>query len=244
VSGNKTFRIKNYYERNIPLDDGLENDEPIRMLPIRIKRFSVTESQAFHGEYLKIVNADSARMITRRPDGEEQERTPTGTFVIRESEIRLRRLAEMTLEQRAAFDTIERADEDFILKFSCRAITQYVWLAPGVTLELETSGQEQTERLIGGAGLVKVFAGNISMLLRIVKAIHEENTLSPETKKFLRSLSGSTASSPPPPSEAADGGAKQAAAVLNAGTADSAPSGAVQEVQDRTPSGSILAAPM
>lgn len=237
----KVFNIKNYYSRHVPIDDGFESEE-IRLLPIRIRRFSVRELQEFHNGYVRLMNPESAKLIARKTDSDEQELDDNKRFVVGDLIVRERRLAEMTPDQRAAFDALERKEEDFILTFCTKAIADHVWLPPGVNVELEEDDGTTGAPVKRGEGLAKVFAGNLTMLMRITRAVHEENTLSAETKKFLRSLSGSTASLPMPNDVVADGGAKQAEAAANAGTADSAPNDGASEDQAQTPSGSTAVA--
>lgn len=236
VNGDKTFRIKNFYTRHIPIDDGFEGGE-IRMLPVCIRRFTVKELQEFHNGFVRLMNPESARLLARKPDGDEQELDDKKKFIVNDAIVRERRLAEMTPEARAKFDALERAEEDYVLTFCTKAISDHVWLPPGVNVVLEDDDANAGEPVKRGEKLAAVFAGNLSMLLRITKAVHEENTLSTETKKILRSLSGSTASLPMPGDVVADGGEKQAATVSNAGTAASAPSDGASEDQAQTPSG-------
>lgn len=255
MSDPQTFRIRNYYEQNIPIDDGVEGTGAL--LPVRIKRFTVAEMQAFQRGFSRLSDPPSKRAIFRKPDGDEQEKTtqtvvtkkaaPDGTvtetarevleYQIPDSEITRRRLQEMTPDQRAAYEQAEREDEAFVLAFASESIAAYTWVPTHVTLEVEQDdGTTTTSKT--GADLVTVFGGNLAMLIRLTAAIHAENALSAELKKVLRSPSASTPSSPAP-IEIADGGAP-AATVTRVEPEDSAASEGVMALHGSMPSGSTV----
>lgn len=222
------FSIRNYYTSKVPIDDGIEGDavNAGTELPIRIRRFTVDQLKAFQKGFAQLTNPTSQRFIYRKPDSDEQamrivpaKKSADGLrvlvaehqeHVIPAEEIERRRLEEMTPETRAAYDAASAADDEWMATFCKDAIEQHIWVPPGVTLRV--IGDDDSEEVVtDGKGLVKAFGGNLSMLVRLTKAIHRENTLSPEAKKALRSLSALTASSPTPDDVAAIGGATPAA---------------------------------
>lgn len=248
----KTFTVHNYYTREIPIDDGLEGDQVLQgqTFPIRIRRFSVAQLQAFQRGYQRVVNPTADRFIFRRPEGDEQEMRDNGkgknVHVIDDSEIRRRRLEEMTADQRTAFQQASDDDDIAVVAFCSAAIRDHIWLPPKVTVRVLIEDRDESGELVetefvatNGDGLVTAFGGNLAMLVRLTSAIHEENTLAPEIKKALRLLSGSTASLPTLAAAVAIGGATQAATVTSAGTAASAASADVSAAPDLIPSGSI-----
>lgn len=241
----KTFTIKNYYEREIPIDDGCDGEAVAAgaTFPIRIRRFTVAQLQAFQRGFAQVMSPSAERYIYRKPDSDEQALRENGkTYIVEDAEIARRRLAEMTPETRAAYDAASLADDDFMLTFCSQAITDHVWLPPGVTVKVILD--DDTEFVArNGAGLVAAFGGNFSMLVRLTRAIHQENMLSPEAKKALRSLSGLTASSPMPVAAAAVDGATPAAIAPSAAHEGSASSGGASADPDPIPSGSGELAP-
>lgn len=241
----KTFTIKNYYTRDIPIDDGIDGEAVAagETFPARIRRFNVAQLQEFQRGYARVSSPNAARFIYRKPDSDEQALREGGkTYLVDQEEIERRRLSEMSPETRAAYDAASLADDAFMTEFCSRAITDFVSVAPGCTLTVERdAGEPLTVRT--GAHLVEAFGGNLSMLVRLTKAIATENTLSPEAKKVLRSLSGSTPSSPTPGAAVAVDGATPAAIAMPVGTADSASSAAAPEAPGLIPSGSDALAP-
>lgn len=220
------FTLHDYYSRTIPLEDGMDSDLEAS-LPIRIRRFSIGQLQAFRRGFNQVINPPSERVIVRKPDGDEQERVgdgPKARYRIADDEILRRRTAEMTPELFAAFERMQREEDEFLVTFATEAITEHVWVPKGVTLRLVNDADDD-EVIQGGprsgAALVRAFAGNFAMLVRIVRAIHDENTLGPEAKKILRSLSVSTPSSRAPKGP----GETPAAIAVSAGPSGSASAG-------------------
>lgn len=240
MSNTKEFTIRNYYTRDIPIDDGYDGEAVAagETFPIRIRRFTVAQLQEFQRGFAQLTNPSASRFIFRKSDGEEQTLREDGRIhVVPDDEIQRRRLEEMTAETRAVYDAASAADDAFMAQFCSQAIVDFVTVAPGFQLKAERDNGEVFQ-VQSGKDLVEAFGGNLSMLVRLTRAVHQENTLSPEAKKALRSLSGSTASSPTPAAVAVVDGATPAATVGSADPADSASSGAASADQDLIPSGS------
>lgn len=251
----KAFTIRNYYTRDIPIDDGF-NGEAVaagETFRIRVRRFTVAQLQAFHRGFVRLTSPTAARFIFRKPEGDEQAMREIqaqvdeqgrvtaparSEHVVPDAEIERRRLEEMTVETRAAYDAASLADDEFMAQFCSQAITDFITVDPtGPPVDTVRDNGESL-RVQSGADLVEAFGGNLSMLVRLTRAIHQENTLSPEAKKALRSLSGLTASSPMPVAAAAADGATPAAIAPSAAPEGSASSGAASADQDPIPSGS------
>jgi hypothetical protein len=193
-----TFTIRTYYSRTIHIDDGEGRDFE---LPVRIRRFSIDQLKAFSAGYRRCENRASDRFISRKPDGDEQEKheitigkMTVSVPTIPDAEIRRRRLIEMPDAERDRYEALEAEDERYIADFSAQAIREHVWVKPGVRLALEAS-DGQVRELRTGEDLAEGFAGNLSILTALMNAVREENTLSAEEKKRLRSLSALTRSS-------------------------------------------------
>jgi hypothetical protein len=248
-----TLLIRNYYTRDIPIDDGFDGEAVAdgRTFRVHIRRFTVAQLQAFQRDFHRVVNPTAARFIFRKPDGDEQamrdevigkgERQRTRqVHVIPDAEIERRRLEEMDGPTRERYDAASQADDAFMTEFCSKAITDYVSVAPNLPFRFQAEREKTGEpfEIKTGADLVEAFGGNLSMLTRLTQAIHLENTLTPEAKKALRSLSGSTTSSPAPVAAAVVDGATPAAIVAPADPVASASSGGVLMDPDQSRSGS------
>jgi hypothetical protein len=232
--------IKNFYDRTVRIDDAEGN---VVELPVRIRRFSVEQLQEFAAGYRRCENRAADRFITRKPDGDEQEmqelvigKMTVKVPMIPDAEIRRRRLLEMSDADRERFEAQEAADETFIAEFSAKAIREHVSVKPGVRLLFETE-EGSTRELQSGNDLAEAFAGNSSTLAALLNAVREENTLSADEKKRLRSLSALAASSST--STPTAGGDAPAAIADAAEPTGTAPSAAVTDPSATTPSGSI-----
>jgi hypothetical protein len=239
--GDTRISIRNYYPRTIEIDDA---DGNVATLPIRVRRFTVEQLQEFSIGWSRCQNRMADRLIARKYDGEEQEKNARDVFVISDAEIHRRRLTEMTATQLAEHERLNAEDETFISMFYAATITDHVWLRPDVTLEIEED--DGTKRVIKtgterdehpGKALADEFAGNVTTLALMTLAVQQENTLSAEQKKRLRSLFDLTRSSRPP-TQTADG----AVPVATAAPVDppvSAASAGVTEIPEPILSGSI-----
>jgi hypothetical protein len=235
----KVFSIKNYYERDIPLDAGGEGDAQAQTLRVRVRRFTIAELQVFMRGYERIAAGEAERFIYRLPDGDEQALRPDGrTFVVPHTEIARRRLAEMSAETKAAFLAAKEADDAHLAAFCAEQVAQHVWLPPGDVLNVLGDAGETTV-VTDGAGLVKVLAGNLEMMALLTRVLFEENTLGPEKKRLLRSLSASSPSSPTPSAAAPVDGARPAPTAEPAEIAASVASAPASADPAPSPSGSI-----
>jgi len=239
MSDTTYISLRNYYERTVQIEDA---DGNVVDLPIRVRRFTLEQLQTFSAARKRAQDYPAERLIYRKPDGDEQAKEPMtyqGATVmvpaVPDVEIRRRRLAEMTDEQREAFEREEEAVEARIAAFHRDAITEHVWVKPGVRLVVEDESGE-TRDVRSGADLLAVFGGNVTTLKALSDAVFEENTLSAEAKKKSRSLSASMSSSPASPPTAA--GAAPAGTAAAAEPKGSAVSAGVTDVPGPSPSGS------
>lgn len=229
MSTTKEFSLKTYYSR----DHVLDTDEA-PTVPIRVRRFTAAQLETFLLGFDRLANPPSERVFYRRSEGDEQAKTAAGLFVVSQSEVRRRRLEEMTPEQRAAHQAQRAADEQFSIQFCAEVIRDHVWLPPGVVLKLEDDdGNER--RVRKGAELAEAFAGNLATLQGFVRAVFEENALSGEQKKRLRSASSSTPSSH---EGSPNSGLRLVATAGGAAPPDSAPPAPATDGSPSIPSGS------
>ena len=119
--------------------------------------------------------------LPEEAEGDEQ-------FVLSDQVVRARRLDEMTPEQRAAWDVLDKADEQFATDFIVDTITNYVTAEPG---QIEVDGQDITS----GADLVRLFGAHAGALKAMVRAVRDENVLPSALKNAWRSARDSRRSS-------------------------------------------------
>lgn len=183
----KTVLLRNYYDRDIPVDDVTGE----ATIPIRVRRFTHDQLLAFSEGWARCENPASARSIYRKAD----------ELDVQMEEVRRRRLDEMTVAERESFEKLEKAESDAASKFLVDQVREHVWVAPDVAVKLEDEeGVATTVKT--GADLARVFAGNLEMLMMLVRAVFEENTLGAQKKRILRQRSASIASSLMPPTAA------------------------------------------
>lgn len=218
--------IRNYYPHTLRIDDA---DGEVVEIPLRVRRFTVAQLQAFQLERKQLIDREQGLTFARAPEGDEQEKhtvTARGVsipvYTISDVEIRRRRLAAMTEEERARFDQRYADADAALIEFEVRTIRDHVWVAPGVRLLFEQESGEQTS-IATGADLVVAFAGNQALFTALYEAVVHENTLSPEEKKRWRSQSALMRFSPARTPTAAGDAPDATAAPVNAkGSAASA----------------------
>jgi len=125
-------------------------------------------------------------------------------FVIRDAEIRRRRLAEMCPEARAAWDALVVEEDTREAAFIAASIAAFVTMEKGQIFEQEGDGPEVC--LTSGADLLRLFGASLGDMRALVQQIYIENALSEERKKGLRSLFDSGVTSAAPNPEAAGSG--------------------------------------
>lgn len=221
-----TVLLRNYYPRDIAVDD-VTGDATI---PVRIRRFTKDQLMEFQLGWARCENPPSNRYIFRKPDGDEQ-LVESRRYVVPDAEIRRRRMKEMTPDELKDFDAMEEADANFIAQFCYDAIVAHMWVNPQARVIVEDDqGDPRTVKT--GQDLADTFAGNLTLVMRLTRAIYEENTLGPEQKKTLRLLSASTPSSSAPPGA----GERPAETAASAAPLDSAESAAAPAPLAQSPS--------
>lgn len=191
-----TVVIRDYFEVVVPIDD-VTGDA---VIPLRIRRFNRAQMERFQLGWTSILNPPSARGIYRLQTADEQEKADDGTFVLPAAEIERRRIAEMTPEQHAQRDAQLKTEFQELIDFTVAQITEHVWVAPvdreGRPVRVQREDEEGQVLLVRtGAEVAALFAGNGEMLGRIVRLIHDVNSLTPEKKRLSKLFSASIDSS-------------------------------------------------
>ena len=234
--------FRRFYPHTFEVDVDPETNA-VQTIPLQIVRMIVDQGKAFNAAWDARMEPPSARSIYRQPEGDEQETSAKGVFVVSDEEVRRRRIQEMTDEPRAAFLAQEHVDASAEYDFCVDTVRQYVRVAPalrpdGTThrylMELEDGGEPFELRT--GEDLVRAFGGSLKQLRQLTRAVFVENILGPQEKKLLRLLSDSKPSSSGPTPAAAgptpDATAAPVASVASASLADATGS------SDPIPSGS------
>lgn len=219
----KTLTLRNYYSRTIQID---ADADPV---PIRIRRFTPDQLLVFQQGWQLIESPESERVIYRK-EGEDG---------VPMAEVRRRRLAEMTPDERKAFDALEAHEAQRTMEFCCEQIRQHVSIDSSVRLVVEDE-QGDPHTISTGAQIVDMFAGNKAVLHELVAVIAYENVLSAQQKKTSRARSDSSSSSTPPATLPGDAPAATAVPAapsdLSLETAPSASSADVSAPSAPTPS--------
>lgn len=236
--GDTFITLKHYYQTTVTIDDAAGN---VVSLPVRVRRFSVGQMQAYQAQYHRFEHPAHERRIYRQPEGEEQAKRPvtigqitTEVYAIPDAEITRRRLVEMTPEARAEYERERAEEETFQVEFLTSTVRDHVWVDPSVALRIEHETTGELEAVTTGADLVRVFGGNPMVLGALARAVHDENSLTPEQKKRRRSRSSSTPGSSKPKAD----GPTPAVTADAAAPAGSVPSAPAPAVLDSIPCGS------
>jgi hypothetical protein len=147
-------------------------------------------------------------------------------FVVPDEEIRRRRLAEMTRDDRAAWTRLVEEEEAAEVAFLTQAIATYVALEPGQVSGTGASGE--TTDIVTGEDILRVWGNKIDDLRALVALVRIENDLSESRKKALRSLYGSGGSSPAPAEVATAGTALEPTAAPVDGKASAGSAAAME----------------
>lgn len=135
--------------------------------------------------------AAAKALVPDQPEGK--------TFVISDADIRRRRLAAMTTEERAAYDALVAAESDREVAFITDTITQFVRVEAGQVLAVDDDGAETS--LTTGADLLRLFGAKVDDMRNLVTLVKMENEASVEQKKLWRSWFDSDDSSAAPAKE-------------------------------------------
>lgn len=203
----------------------VETDDAEVRIAVRVRRMKRGDFvQTFGVEWAALdeANLESRKSIYRKADSDEHARDERGRWIVTDDEIRARRMAEMTTDERAAFLALEAREADATLNACARAVSQFVEVAPalpdGTIQRVEVDGRPVKT----GADLVDLFDGSLPVLSTLAGLIRAEHTMQPDEKKGLRSrFDSSTGSRPNPPASGATpaetaGDAASAASVASA----------------------------
>jgi hypothetical protein len=175
------IKVRNFYPMPVVLED--EHGEPASA-EIHVKRLGPDDWATFQAGMKRMDDPPSERLLGgRQASGDEQTKDAAGVFVIPDSVIRERRLAELEPAARAAFKAADDDDERWVLRFVQTSIEEYVTLPAG---QIQN---EDGSDITTGAEYVRLFAANPSALLEALRAIQYGNSMSVRQKKGWRLLS-------------------------------------------------------
>lgn len=189
-------------------------------LRVTVRRWTKGERDAWIREYRHHGMPPSTRLLGRKPD--ECDRDPvTQQYLIPDAAIDARRLAEMSADERAAYDRMVDEETEAGNAFLIRTLSTYLTVEPGqLTYETETG---ETRPVATGEDFVKAFAGNGPVLQRALMLVHYENDMTPLQKKAWRSrLDFARTGRREPPGAAGSGPGPTAAAATPKGSASRA----------------------
>lgn len=218
-----SFEIHDTYDEAPQKVDG-------KVVRLRIAHMTVDEYMAFDISMQRWRRMGACRVPTRVVGSDEMAEVPVMTTVdlagkpldapvqaqdpttgkpltrlaMSDNEVQLRRLREMTPDQREAWEIVNERDELWARKFVLDTLRQYVTVEPG-DLEGVTTGEELVRYCHNQRGVLHETLSDVLLL----------NSLTPGQKKALQSLrasrSGSPSSSVPAPTDSGDGPAPTAA---------------------------------
>jgi hypothetical protein len=180
----------------------------IKSIAIKVKRFTVEEGTQFARDYYRSANPPSAVMLARKdtPDEQEIRITPAVVdgdgkitekekkeFVLSDEDIRKRRHAEMTDEQKAIYAKLDAEEEAFSNSFIIDTLRRYIRVVPGQDLETVDdfeSDDVEPKTVHTGADLAAAFGGREDVTTSLIRVVHLENSQTEASKKVLRSVFG------------------------------------------------------
>jgi hypothetical protein len=185
------------------IDDGFDIvTEMIGTKPVRLryKQLTADEYLEFDLDIIKL-RLIGARYAPERklPDEFEQEPVvdddgtpvtdpntfkPVLRYKVPDGRVLIRRLNELTPEERDRYDDMDRRDERWARAFVVRALTAHVTPLPGEIAGVETGEQ-----------LVRYLRGDKETIRRIVYGIHTLNSLTADAKKAWQSALASASGS-------------------------------------------------
>ena len=160
---------------------------------------TTAEWRAFKRGFMRMNTPPQGRMMERKPDEQETKEDGSG-FAIPTAEILVRRVAELSPEEKAAYDREVDAYEAWACDWIADVVTRYAQIKPGQLAVVDNEGVE-TETT-DPRFLVQLLAARPEILQQVAYEIWTETALSEKVKNALRSPSTSSTSSPAPPPEA------------------------------------------
>lgn len=219
------MKVKPYFP--VPLT--IDGEEVV----LRIKRMTDDEFGWFAARYTKVATPTITRVVSRAPSGLEQERDEQGRYRLSFEQLCEQRLEAMAGEERDRFIALTAEDEKEARAFLREAFETFVTVERGLTEET-LDGREVS--ITSGADLLRLFGARKDVLMTVLQAILNENTLDARQKKASSSPSASSTGSPALVKGRA--GRRRATTAARAGTAASAAIGAATSTTPDASSGS------
>lgn len=179
----------------------VETDEGPATLAVRVRRMR-------RGEFVRVFavewagldpeHLESNRAIYRKRDTDEHERLEHGgAYIVPDTEIRARRLAEMTADAREAFRKLEAREAEAAAELAAQAVEKYVEVAPAFPDGTRQRVIVDGAPIVTGGDLVEVFGGSLPVLTALAGLVRAEHQMAPDEKKGWRSRSDSSIGSEP-----------------------------------------------
>ena len=155
---------------------------------------TTAEWREFKRGFMRMNRPPQGRMMERKDDEREMKDDESG-FVIPTAEILVRRVAELSAEEKAAYDQEVEAYEAWACEWIADVVTRYAQVKPGQLAIVENGVEQETTDSVY---LVQLLAARPEILQKIAYEIWTETALSEKVKNALRSPSTSSTSSPAP----------------------------------------------
>ena len=230
------MKLPKYWKPTVPFSN--EAGE-VHEVTVHVARLTVDQRIYFLDKY-KRAGTPPSEMVTlsRRMDRPDELELVEGTsplhqaFVLPESEIRRRRISEMSPDDYATLLEQESQEEAYSNEVLRETICSYVTIPAGQGVRVETASG-QYEDVCTGPQIMEAFGQNAGILLRLYQEVHHQNTLTGSAKNELRLASASASSSPPSPRE--PGGPTPGSPVVPVGSAGCvAVEGATASTEDQS----------
>ena len=221
----RQLKITKSYPFTIDIDG-----EPVNFL---LKRMNYGECLEFRQRARRSGEPTYLRFIERDPTSiPEMERNEDGEYKIPIADLANDKVGELRGDKRLEFKAALVEDEETAREFVKWIFDKFVKCAGGLIEEQEDGTDKSVTK---GIDIIRIFGAREDVISQIVTAVREENTLSVEQKKILRSASDFLASSPAP--EPVPDGTKQETTATSAEQGDSTETEGVTP-EEPDPSGS------
>lgn len=162
---------------------------------LRVKRLTLEEYTDYMQGLRRTGTPPYMHFVSREPTGPDQEKDDKGNYVESLEDIALRKIPLLSDERRAEYEKAVVEHEKDHDAFVIRVLSDYLTIHSGLQEEREDG---VVETLKTGRDFVRYFGARSDVLSAAIAAITQENMLSADQKKVLRSATASSASSTGP----------------------------------------------
>ena len=216
-------------------DDG----DTVHQLRVQVRQLTLEQRAAFQDQFQQFMTPPSRALVARQSEQSDEMATDeAGAFVLSDVEVVQRRVAEMSAEDREAYQATQAQESrDRSLGIS-NAIRHYVVLDPsypGQVIHTNDAGEDIVVQT--GDQIVQAFVQHEAMLITLWTLIYRENFVDPLRKKVSVSPSASGRSSDAP--SPAPPGATPGPTAVHVSSEVSAGNGAATEAMVAASSGAL-----